>query len=473
MSIYTTTTNGAKALVSTGSPLVDLFFSIGALRPSISKHSTKVAKDKSDKTLAKAAATSKFASAALFDAELASAILLWARDVRNGGAGEREVFHTLFSTLAEADSGLAKKVLDNLEEVGRFDDLEAAYGTSVETHALELWSAALKNNNTLAFKWADRSMKKLREHMGFKNEAEFRRFISAGRKNSTVETLMCTKQWSSVKFDKLPSVAGSRYANAFKKNDEARYSEFISSKETKINTSALYPHDIYRTYKHGNNAETATKLWANMPKLSLKENILVVADVSGSMTYQASGILTCLDISVSLGTYISQNTTGIFKNKLMTFSEEPSLVEIKGNTITEMFDFVETIEWGGCTDFEKAYKQILDFACLYNVPQEQMPSYLLVLSDMQFDEGSSGSTHFQNMKTMFEAKGYKLPKIIFWNLNSQYKNAPVSWKEDNVCMVSGFSPNILKSIVSVDLEQFTAQNIMLKAIEPFVKMIRG
>jgi hypothetical protein len=473
MSIYTTTTNGAKALVSAGNPLVDLFFSIGALRPSIATNHTRSRKDTVDRSVAKKDAALKFANAVLFDAELASAILLWSRDLRNGGAGEREVFHTLFSTLAEADSELAKKVLDKVEVVGRFDDLEAAYGTCVQSHALDLWAAAMKNNNALAFKWADRSMKLLREHMGFKNEAEFRKYISAGRKNSTVEHLMCSKEWANISFDKLPSVAGARYANAFKKNDGARYSAFLSNKDTKVNTSALYPHDVYRTYKYGGNEEAATKLWDNMPKLDLKGNILVVADVSGSMECPASGEITCMDISIALGTYISQNTIGAFRNRLMTFSEEPSLVEIKGNTISDVFQFVSQMNWGGSTNFQKTYTQILNFATLYNVPQEQMPEFILVLSDMQFDQSDSKGTHFENMKKLFEEKGYKLPKIVFWNLNSQYKNAPVSWKNDNVCMVSGFSPSILKAIVSADLEQFNPQNIMLKAIEPFLVMLRG
>lgn len=473
MSIYTTTENGALALKNTGNSLVDLFFSIGALRPSIAKHSTKLRKDKSVKDTSNA--TEMFSNALLTDPEYAAAILLWARDIRHGGAGEREVFKVLFSTLVEADETIASKVLDNIIAVGRFDDLKVAYGTSVEAKALELWASAMRSGNVLAFKWADRSDTKLRSHMGMKNEAEFRKYISAGRKNALVEQAMCSKEWKNIEYSKLPSVAGARYAKSFKKNDEERYISFLGNKETKVNTSTVYPHDVYRTYLSGQR-EAASKYWENMPKLELKGNVLVIADVSGSMDCQASGSIRCLDISISLGTYLAQQCQGAFNGKLMTFSKDPTMVTLPTATsdIGTLFCFVRDISWGANTDFEKTYKQILDFACLYNVPQEQMPDYLLCLSDMQFDESHDNKdTHFNNMKSMFETKGYKLPKIIFWNLNSAYKNVPVSWKNEGVCLVSGFSPNILKAVLSVDMDKFTPFNIMDEAIQPFVKMLNN
>lgn len=466
--MFTTTTNGAKVYANSGSQQVDLFFGIGALRPSIAKHNTKDFKDKSFKDTS--FAESLFSNALLNDSKLAAAILLWARDIRHGGAGEREVFKLLWPKLLVADTKLALKVLKNIVSVGRFDDLRVAYGTPLESDALEIWSNELKAGNKLAFKWADRSDRKLRTYMSFLNEAGFRKFISAGRKNSVVEQAMCSKNYSSISYDKLPSVAGARYAGSFKKNDFSRYEEFLGNKNAKMNASVLYPYDAYRTYKSGNN-EAASKAWENMT-LDIAGNILCIADVSGSMSgAKASGSLTCMDICVSLAAFIAQRCKGKFQNKLMTFSENPKLASLPAtNNLSRVFDFVERMDWGMSTNLEKAYKQLIDFATMYNVPQSEMPEYLLVMSDMQFNSTCNNSIHFDNMKKLFSEAGYNLPKIVWWNLNAK-AGTPVKWQEKDVCMVSGFSPNILKVILSGNFDELNPYSLMMKAIQPFIDML--
>lgn len=91
---------------------------------------------------------------------------------------------------------------------------------------------------------------------------------------------------------------------------------------------------------------------------------------------------------------------------------------------------------------------------------------------MQFNcvRGIKENTIYEDMRKKFNKAGFNLPKVIFWNLNAYYGNFPVMEDEPNCCMVSGFSPNIIKPIITGDI--ITPFDVMLRAIQPFVEMLK-
>ena len=124
------------------------------------------------------------------------------------------------------------------------------------------------------------------------------------------------------------------------------------------------------------------------------------------------------------------------------------------------------------TNFEKAYRMILEMATAFDLPQDKLPSMLLVLSDMQFDESQRGSNrpHMELMRESFESAGYTLPKLVFWNLCSYGNGMPAMKDEDGVCMVSGYSPAIMKAILAC--KDFNPVDVMMEAIAP-IKLDMG
>jgi len=469
MSIFTQTSNGAVALKSTGSALVNFFFNVGAARDARKAVKAKGAKIN---PIPKGIVTN-FEDAYLANKEVAAAILVWSRDIRHRGAGERNVFRGLVKELVKIDSELAEKVLRLIPSVGRYDDLQVFYGTVLQTQACQLWSDALMAGNAIAFKWADRSDKVLRTFMGFKNEGDFRKFISKGRAGSIVEAKICAKNWEAIEYGKLPSVAGARLAKAFKKNDTTRYTAFINDKNTTVNAKALFPHDVYRTFRYGGQADAASKIWNNLPKLEVAGNILVMADVSGSMQCPASGMIQCIDIAVSLGAYLAQNNTGRYRNQMLTFSDTPTLVSVpESKNIKEVFDFINRMEWGNSTNFEGAFEAILKDALKHKVPAKDMPSHILVLSDMQFNPSARGKdkTVHHKLKETYAKHGYELPNVVYWNLNAG-GNYPTVNNEHGVALVSGFSPQVLTAVLTA--KSFTPVDIMNEAIAPFLEMVRN
>lgn len=468
----TTTTNGAGALTNTGSRLVDLFSTIGASRNDLE------------------GVRKRFDAAYKVDPLKAAAILLYARDIRHNGAGERQVFRTILKDMAGSGRRYTSEILNLIAEVGRFDDFQAVYDTAWESTAVTIWADAIKERNVLAAKWAKREDKVLQRALGL-NEAGLRKLLASIRKDHIVETKMCSKNWTGIDFSKLPSVAGMRYAKAFGRNDGVRYSAFITSKETKVNASTSYPHDVYRMYKYGNERAAAGKYWVNLPDLGCKGNILPIIDTSSSMNATASGVISCLDVSVSLGTYLAQQIVGKFQNMCISFNSTPKLHQLPvSDDPCKVLDFVKNIDWGGSTNLQKTYELVLDSAKKLHCDQDDMPEYLMILSDMQFNtaigNGTNGyyvgrevvtnpryaETLYGDMQKKFAAAGYKMPKVIFWNLNAEFNNQPVASFQADTALIGGFSPNIIKAVLSCEDVVITPESIMENAIAPFIEMLQ-
>ena len=287
--------------------------------------------------------------------------------------------------------------------------------------------------------------------------SEFRHFIVS--KTQVVENFMCANKWNSIKYEEVPSVAGLRYKNTFIKHDNERYNQYIQnvlSNKTKINSSVLYPNDIYHNYKYQSNGaisiDAIKAMWDNLPNFmeGCKDRILPVCDVSGSMYG------TPMEVSVALGCYISERNEGPFKDAFITFSSKPELQILSGDIISR-FNQLSNAHWGMNTNLQAVFDLILNRAQETNMAQELMPTKLLIISDMHFDMAVGTAnywygytpepTNFEAIKAKYAAAGYEMPGIIFWNVNGDAGNVPVTMRDQNVGLVSGYSPSILKSVL--------------------------
>ncbi|MDR0822854.1 MAG: DUF2828 family protein, partial [Endomicrobium sp.] len=202
--------------------------------------------------------------------------------------------------------------------------------------------------------------------------------------------------------------------------------------------------------------------WANLPDYLDGTSILPIVDVSGSMTEPSN--LRPLDIAVSLGIYLSERNKSAFKDLFLTFSGSPAFQLLKG-TISQRIDQLSKSEWEMNTDIVKAFKKILDLAAQYKVSKKDMPKILLILSDMQFDQCAKyDDSAMQSIERQYKKAGYPLPKIVFWNLSDRGGNIPVAFNKEGIALVSGFSPSIMKAILS-DNKNFNPKSIMLEAID--------
>jgi hypothetical protein len=455
------TTNGMKALKSSASSCVDLFFKIGASR------GKNIVPD--------------FTGAFVENRDYALRIAQWARDIRQG-AGERKIFRDVLLNLVKTDQDAAIALMHKVPVLGRWDDVLVLVGTELESYAFEMVRQALEKGDGLCAKWMPRKgdvAVKLRAFLGWSPKFYRKRLVELTK---VVEQDMCANKWDEINFNHVPSVASARYKKAFARHTP-KYKEWAAklvsddpevAKTVKVNAGAVYPYDVlkgvisaYGRYEKAN-LDHIRGQWEALPNYVGDASILPIVDVSGSMACPAGGYnskskVTCLDVSVSLGLYLADKNKGAFKDTFLTFSGKPELMHLKGN-ILQKIEQMSRSAWEMNTNLNKAIQKILDVAVDGKVPAEEMPKVLLILSDMQFDQCARfDDSAMQMIARKYEDAGYQVPQVVFWNLNAA-DNVPVKFNKNGVALVSGFSPTIVKSVLAADLEDFTPEAIMRKTI---------
>lgn len=437
---YTTslgqTDNGALTHTNSGSALLNFYAQAGAMRAK------------------KEEALQLFIKAFSEDRLGAIRILFYLRDIR-GGQGERELFRHCLTWLALEFPNIFNQLISFVPEYGRWDDLFVVDTPETFAHIKsQILSDYSSDKPSLLAKWLptinassnNTKNEAYRMLRGLKmRPIDYRRVVRSIRKKiRTVEELMSTNKWSEIQYSVVPSKAAKLYRKAFPKHDAKRYQEYLDSVEKgeeKINAATLYPYEIYDSVKTDRNNQTLNILWKALPDYTRGNNALVVADVSGSMSGRP------MSVSVSLALYFAERNQGQFKDHFITFSGSPTLQKIQGKTLFERMNSIERAHWDMNTDLEKVFKLILDSAIKGQVPPEEMPSVLYIISDMEFDSCISGKTLHQDMKDKYSAAGYQVPSVVFWNVNASGHNLPVRQNEQNVTLVSGFSPVIFKLAV--------------------------
>ena len=444
----TYTENGMVTNSSTLNECVNLFFTIGAMR-------------KQDKERL----ISTFSKAFNENPLVALKILFWVRDVR-GGAGERQIFRDIIIYLVENHPNVVQKNIQLIPHFGRWDDLSVLFGTKLEAEATRMFVSGLIVENGLCAKWIPRKgviFNSIRKALN--TTPKNLRKLLVGISN-TVEQKMCANQWTNIEYEKTPSLAMGRYTKAFAKHDITGFSEYLEKLkkgETKVNAGAVYPYNIVQTMEQGS-WELANEQWKALPNFmeGTTERILPVVDVSGSMSSIVSGSISCLYVAVSLGLYISERNEGVFKDSFITFSEHPQLEKVSG-TLKERYKQMIAADWGMSTNLEKVFELILNQAIKHSVSPEDMPSKILIMSDMEFNQASRHSeSAIQMIRRMYDESGYSLPQIIFWNIQSRNKNFPVRCDESGTALISGLSPSIVKSVLGG--KQMTPVSIMNETI---------
>lgn len=451
---FTRTENGAVALNTTGSKLLDFYATAGSLRGADKQRICRL-----------------FADAYKEDALFATKIAYYVRDIR-GGLGERETFRTIIKYMAEYHPEALRPNLDLIGVYGRYDDLYALVGTPLED---EMWQTMktqfeedmdnLKNDKAVSLlaKWiktADASSEKTRKlgiltahKLGY-SVYDFKRMVRAlRRKIGVIESLMSAGRWDEIEYSEVPSRAMMIYRNAFARHDEDRYSKFIDKAvkgEEKINSSTLYPYDLIEKllfFGWGariKNDKTVEAQWRQLPDYVEKgTNALVIADTSGSMSGRP------MNSALGLAVYFAERNTGAYHNMWMSFSTNPHIHELKGETLAQKLSSIDMTDWSGSTSLKKAFDLVLKIAIDNDVPQDEMPKALIVISDMEIDYcGDRDWTFYDQMAQKFRVHGYELPSVIFWNVDSRHDTFHADSKRKGVQLVSGQSASTFKNLMS-------------------------
>ena len=466
----TTTENGAATLRSTMSDCLDFFATAGALR------------NASEEEI-----LNRFIRAYAEDKDLAIKALFYARDVI-GGLGERRLFRVILNYLAGNDPEAVRKNIKNVAHFGRFDDLLSLMDTPCERDVIEYIKETLNDDIkslerdgslSLLAKWLPSSnassmetrrlARKIARGLNMREE-EYRKMLSSLRAEiKIIENNLRAKDYS-FNYEAQPSKALLKYRKAFIRNDGERYMAFIEkacSNPSILHADTLAPYEIVRPFmKRDTDIDIKERMaldatWNALPGCADLKNSLVVVDGSGSM--YCGGRIKPIEVAESLGIYFAERSSGAFKDHFITFSTHPKLVKIKGDDICEKIRYCLSYNECSNTNIEATFELILSTAVNNNLKQSDLPERLFIISDMEFDWCTSNAdmTNFEAAKAMFEEFGYKLPQIVFWNVNSRGNNMPVRMNEMGVILVSGTSTTVFDMIMDGDIDPYS---FMLKTL---------
>ena len=476
---FTETENGAVALKSTKSGLLDAFGTLGAMRTNDDAEIIKT-----------------FNLAFAEDKELAMKLLFYIRDIR-GGQGERRIFRVIMNYLAKNKPEVVIKNLDNFAFYGRYDDLLCLLDTPVERYVLGLIKDTLDadvksvDNDgapSLMAKWLPsvNGVKNTRK-VALKivnglnmSEREYRKTLSKLRRAlDLVEIKIAENRYEDIDFSKLPSKAQMIYRELFMRKAQERYLAYLKELMTgkaKVNAGTLIPVDIVSKIMDKNPSLVERYLyeamWQNLPNYfeGRNETGLCVVDVSGSMYG------TPMAVAVSLGLYCADKCNGPFKNRFITFSRNPELVKVQGEDIVDKVHNAQHAGWGMNTNFNKVLEIILDTAIKNHCSQEEIPNKLYIISDMQFDEAEGSNTLHRDWAKKFAEHGYEMPAIVYWNVRTS--NCGM-FQEDkngtNVAMVGGYSPVLFKNVIDgtqyEEVVNEKGETVVKQKIDPMTVML--
>ena len=470
----TLTENGGVGYETSGNALVDMNYKVASYRSA--EEGTILA---------------DFLKAFAETPELAVKWMFYAGDIREG-LGERRLFKILVKNVLPKYPWLIKFIPD----YSRWDIVTELLGTSVEKEAVEIIKerlnidlGAMKEGKPISLlaKWmpsVNTSSKatvakanKLCALLGMK-PAQYRKTLSKLRAYSNViEVKLCKNEWSDVNYEAVPSQANLKYKDAFLKHDKERREAFLSklsNGEVKINASVAFPHEVVYKYRKQNGDRVATDqtleaMWKNLKQIPMTKPMIVVRDGSGSMYCTVGGTkVTALDVSTALAIYCSEHAAPGFENEFITFSDKPKLV--KFNDKMELRDKLnlayQEADYSN-TDIEKTMDLVLQTAVNNHLSQEQIPD-VLIISDMEFDCATSCTNYdyrtgyvtkgldtvFESIRHKFKSAGYELPGLAFWNVNSRTNAVPLQTNKYGLKLISGFSQNVLKMVMSNKLDPF-------------------
>lgn len=342
-----------------------------------------------------------------------------------------------------------------------------------------------------------------------------KRIVSLNKHIKTVEIKMCANQWSDIVPKQVPGRALKLYSKAFAKHPETKdrfvefYNTAIEKKQIIAGSKTVMPHELINELLaliHKSNQSSIT--WKSLIKKSLQNETpvdtlppsdeelritaqwnsivervrkagglgrsIAMCDFSGSMI-SGEGNVRPIDVCRALGLLISEVTTEEFKDTVLTFATNPVLHKLPNASIkNRLLSLQNGPDHGMSTDFQKALNLVLTRLIDTLCKPGSEPEYLIVLTDMGWNEVSRGSQiggppterqfHIDTIKEKFKmagelvwgvGNGWKMPTLVIWNLSTLCTDFHVKAETEGVLVLSGWSQGLFGAIQKMDIKDIT------------------
>lgn len=326
---------------------------------------------------------------------------------------------------------------------------------------------------------------------------QYNKLKSSGKAHE-FQQLICDKQFDKLEWNKIPGIALGKIVSSkllANHNLEDNYIQWLSNQDAiKFNGT---PYDLLqrliKSQKHiisamsllGHHAKDIPAIVKATTDLQfdnliataqtdgkITENILCALDTSGSMGSGMIGSVKPIDVCISLGVYFSTLNQGHFHNKVAMFNRTSTIKELSG-TFTDKIKSIP-LDAMGDTNFLSVIQMLVDYRRQHpEVPIEEYPTTLLVVSDMQFNpaidrrmpfsrrrrykETISVETNYESMKHMlaevFPREFVQRMKFVWWNVNGSHNNMPATMNDGGCYFFSGFDGAIISMLLNEDVKE--------------------
>ena len=325
------------------------------------------------------------------------------------------------------------------------------------------WAKATNNLAKAFCKWAGWSAQEYRLFKSSGKAHEFQKFISQKRYDLL--------DWNKISGKALLNLATGRFLT--NQHLEANYLDWISTTPTakfngypyellmKLNTLGFARKRVLTTQDKISKM-TIDAQFENLLKTAkegtgaITGNVWCALDTSGSIRCRVSigSELTACDVCVSLGIYFSSLNEGAFNKNVIMFDDESHVKQLSG-TFTEMYQqIVRTSTAWGSTNFQSVINEIVRIRRRFpNIPLEDFPTTLLVVSDMQFNPvGGNTNTNYEwakkDLAKVFPQEWVDNFKFIWWQVNGRRTTDMPATMDDGGCyFISGFDGSVVTMLL--------------------------
>lgn len=302
------------------------------------------------------------------------------------------------------------------------------------------------------------------------SEKDYRLFKSSPENTAHLwQRNMSKNEWQDIDFNRISGKAlfnlisrrgKDRKTTVERHNLEGKYIEWIKSKPVAKFTGYVYelynaakdqPRSLVQKYTYDAQFEQllARAKEDTNPEL-LDAGVLCALDTSGSMSWSANldGVAP-IDICIGLGIFFSKFLKGKFQDNVIMFDDTSRLLKLTGDFCDRVDQIAkENTAWGS-TNFQSVIDEIVRVRRQNpNIPIEDYPKVLLVVSDNQFNPTDDSTTNYN--KAMQKLANVGLPKmtIIWWCVNGNgTTDFPSKITDEGTVLVSGFDPSIVTNIL--------------------------
>lgn len=357
-----------------------------------------------------------------------------------------------------------------------FDLINQGLKCSAHSELIKKFMPRIKTNSKCTTDWTQITNTLAREYANYNGLSykDYNKLKTSGTAHD-FQKLICSGRFKDINWNLIPGRALSKIASEkflTKHELEKNYTDWVISQPTVKFTGYVY--ELAKEVISGGWSPRAAKMplfkkitidkqFDELVKKATEDgnilgNVWCALDTSGSMTSTVVGDISAFDICISLGVFFSTINTGAFHKNVIMFDNHSRVKQLKGGFCDMITDILKSNTAWGSTNFASIVEEIVRIRTQHpEIPLEDYPKKLLVVSDMQFNPvGGNAKTNYEHMKDelykVFPKEFVDDMSFIWWQVTGRTNDVPAEIGPGQI-FLSGFDPSILSLLLGVEAKE--------------------